>query len=102
MAPPAIIVVNCYIYRDLETKLWVAETRDVRDCKATCMQPEDALRRIQSLALDRVSSQIAMHDLPLTSNIQVMVNTTVVDQNEAYRLLHSSPVYDEDDGDLLP
>ena len=84
MASPVVFTIRCYIYRNTGTKLWTAVSSDLSECEATCTQPEDVLRRIQSIALEQLSRKV-MYGV-ISDNIQININTTVVTEEEALRL----------------
>lgn len=95
MAPPKIIKVQCYLYRDTDTKMWTAESKDLTGCKATCIQPEDTLRRIQSIALERLAERMMLEDL--SNNLQIDISVTIVTEEEAKRLIGIPPSHFDSD-----
>lgn len=70
-----------YIYRNTYSKLWTAESREFDDLKATCSEPEDSLKRIQVLILERLASRV-MTDT-LTNNLEITIKSTVMSEQEA-------------------
>jgi hypothetical protein len=85
VAPPIVLSVTCYLYRDKVTHLWTAISADVDDCRVTCAEPEDTLRRIQSLALEKLAQKV-MSEQGLSNNLQVDIKVMVVPEEEALRL----------------
>lgn len=97
MAPPAVINIRCYLYRDTGSKLWTAESNDLPECKATCIQPEDSVKRIQSIAFEQLAREIMYK--ALSSNLQINITVEIVSEDEARRLLQKSVDLDQDDID---
>jgi|SRR5581483_11726524 len=95
MAPPSRHVITCYLYRNKE-KLWTAEAKGFSDCKATCIQPEDTLRRIHTLVLEEIARRMRNDEIPLCDKLEVAVNVEIVSYDEAKRLLGTAyDSYDE-------
>lgn len=79
--------IKCYIFRRA-SKEWTAATNDLPLISATCLEPEDALKRMQIYVLQEIAHQLDRDEIPTASGLELSITFEIVSEVEANRILY--------------
>ena len=91
------VKITCYMYRDSGSKVWSIDTGDLSLCRASCVEPEDAVRRGLSLILEKYSQEVMNSSFNLSTNLKLEIDVQIVTEEEFTKLINKQKYnYDTD------